>query len=136
MTEPQITVKPYYHTGAIPTPFHGGMTITVTRMHDTSKPKDMFFGSVQTEDGEEALVLALEEAPDIIILDWMIANLSGIEGCPCLFLVRHRPRVRCALHMQPPRGGRDHHPNQQRRLLIHSPSWGFPTTWLAQPAKS
>ena len=115
MTEPQITVKPYYHTGAIPTPFHGGMTITVTRMHDTSKPKDMFFGSVQTEDGEEVL---------------------SCQGCPCLFLVRHRPRVRCALHMQPPRGGRDHHPNQQRRLLIHSPSWGFPTTWLAQPAKS
>ncbi len=39
------------------------------------------FDTVQTEDGEEALVLADEEKPDIIILDWMIANLSGIEVC-------------------------------------------------------
>ncbi|OWV34747.1 phosphate regulon transcriptional regulatory protein PhoB [Pacificimonas flava] len=39
------------------------------------------FATVQTEDGEEALVLAQEESPDIVILDWMIANLSGIEVC-------------------------------------------------------
>lgn len=39
------------------------------------------FTTVQTEDGEEALVLAQEESPDIVILDWMIANLSGIEVC-------------------------------------------------------
>ena len=39
------------------------------------------FATAQTEDGEEALVLAEEERPDIIILDWMIANLSGIEVC-------------------------------------------------------
>ena len=39
------------------------------------------FAVVQTEDGEEALVLAQEQAPDIILLDWMIANLSGIEVC-------------------------------------------------------
>lgn len=34
-----------------------------------------------THDGEEALVLAEESRPDLIILDWMIANLSGIEVC-------------------------------------------------------
>lgn len=39
------------------------------------------FDVVRTEDGEEALVLAEEEKPDLIILDWMIANLSGIEVC-------------------------------------------------------
>ncbi|MBB5279887.1 phosphate regulon transcriptional regulator PhoB [Pacificimonas flava] len=39
------------------------------------------YATVQTEDGEEALVLAQEENPDIVILDWMIANLSGIEVC-------------------------------------------------------
>ncbi|MBV7256804.1 phosphate regulon transcriptional regulator PhoB [Pacificimonas sp. WHA3] len=39
------------------------------------------FDTIQTEDGEEALMLALEQDPDIIILDWMIANLSGIEVC-------------------------------------------------------
>ncbi len=35
----------------------------------------------QTPDGEEALLLAREERPDIILLDWMIENLSGIEVC-------------------------------------------------------
>lgn len=39
------------------------------------------FDVVQTADGEEALVLAQEEKPDLAILDWMIANLSGIEVC-------------------------------------------------------
>ncbi|MEE4351173.1 MAG: phosphate regulon transcriptional regulator PhoB [Pacificimonas sp.] len=39
------------------------------------------FSTVSSGDGEEALVLAQEENPDIVILDWMIANLSGIEVC-------------------------------------------------------
>ncbi len=34
-----------------------------------------------TCDGEEAILLAKETLPDIIILDWMIENLSGIEVC-------------------------------------------------------
>ncbi len=39
------------------------------------------FDIIRTGDGEEALVLAEEEKPDLVILDWMIANLSGIEVC-------------------------------------------------------
>ncbi len=39
------------------------------------------FDVVQTDDGEEAMVLAEEEKPDLVVLDWMIANLSGIEVC-------------------------------------------------------
>jgi two-component system phosphate regulon response regulator PhoB len=35
----------------------------------------------QTADGEEALVLAAENVPDIVLLDWMLENLSGIEVC-------------------------------------------------------
>jgi two-component system, OmpR family, phosphate regulon response regulator PhoB len=35
----------------------------------------------QTPDGEEALLLAKEAAPDIVLLDWMIEGLSGIEVC-------------------------------------------------------
>ena len=35
----------------------------------------------QTGDGEDALILAREELPDVIILDWMIDNISGIEVC-------------------------------------------------------
>ena len=34
-----------------------------------------------TVDGEEALDLAREQAPDIVILDWMVENLPGIEVC-------------------------------------------------------
>jgi two-component system phosphate regulon response regulator PhoB len=39
------------------------------------------FDVVVTDDGEEALVLAEEEKPDLVLLDWMIVNLSGIEVC-------------------------------------------------------
>ncbi|NDV99239.1 phosphate regulon transcriptional regulator PhoB [Salipiger sp. PrR002] len=31
--------------------------------------------------GEEALVLLDEENPDVVVLDWMLPNLSGIEVC-------------------------------------------------------
>jgi two-component system, OmpR family, phosphate regulon response regulator PhoB len=34
-----------------------------------------------TADGEEALTLAAERTPDIVLLDWMIDNLAGIEVC-------------------------------------------------------
>lgn len=32
-------------------------------------------------DGEEALLLAAEETPDLVLLDWMLPQLSGIEVC-------------------------------------------------------
>jgi two-component system phosphate regulon response regulator PhoB len=35
----------------------------------------------QTADGEEALLLAQESPPDLVLLDWMIEGLSGIEVC-------------------------------------------------------
>src|SRR4051812_41317896 len=34
-----------------------------------------------TADGEEALLLAQERVPDIVILDWMIEGISGLEVC-------------------------------------------------------
>ena len=34
-----------------------------------------------TPDGEEALLLAKESPPDLVLLDWMIEGLSGIEVC-------------------------------------------------------
>ncbi|MEM8748922.1 MAG: phosphate regulon transcriptional regulator PhoB [Pseudomonadota bacterium] len=36
---------------------------------------------VTAEDGEEALLVIDEENPDIIVLDWMLPTLSGIEVC-------------------------------------------------------
>ena len=34
-----------------------------------------------TGDGDEALLRAAEEAPDLVVLDWMIEGTSGIEVC-------------------------------------------------------
>lgn len=34
-----------------------------------------------TADGEEAMLLARENPPDLVLLDWMIEGLSGIEVC-------------------------------------------------------
>jgi two-component system phosphate regulon response regulator PhoB len=34
-----------------------------------------------TPDGDEALLMAKEEAPDLVILDWMVEGTSGIEVC-------------------------------------------------------
>ncbi|PRY26782.1 two-component system phosphate regulon response regulator PhoB [Aliiruegeria haliotis] len=35
----------------------------------------------RAEDGEEALLLVEEGAPDVIVLDWMLPSVSGIEVC-------------------------------------------------------
>jgi two-component system, OmpR family, phosphate regulon response regulator PhoB len=45
---------------------------------------------VRTSDGEEALLLAEERTPDVVILDWMIEGISGIEVCRRL---RRRPKT-------------------------------------------
>lgn len=34
-----------------------------------------------TGDGDEALILASEDTPDLVILDWMIEGTSGLEVC-------------------------------------------------------
>jgi two-component system phosphate regulon response regulator PhoB len=39
------------------------------------------FQVARTADGEEALLLAEENPPDIVILDWMIEGVSGLEVC-------------------------------------------------------
>lgn len=41
--------------------------------------------------GEEALMLAEEEEPDLVILDWMLPDISGIEICRQL---KSRPSTR------------------------------------------
>ncbi|UVO52090.1 phosphate regulon transcriptional regulator PhoB [Sphingomonas sp. SUN019] len=39
------------------------------------------FEIAHTIDGEEALLLAREKVPDIVLLDWMVEGISGIEVC-------------------------------------------------------
>ncbi|MFC3085623.1 phosphate regulon transcriptional regulator PhoB [Tabrizicola soli] len=49
------------------------------------------FAVTQADNGEDALVLVDEEDPDIIILDWMMPRVSGIEVCRRL---KMRPETR------------------------------------------
>lgn len=39
------------------------------------------FAVTKAEDGDEALLCVDEEQPDIIVLDWMLPGVSGIEIC-------------------------------------------------------
>ncbi|WP_174297271.1 phosphate regulon transcriptional regulator PhoB [Sphingomonas bacterium] len=39
------------------------------------------FAVSATADGEDAVLLAREKAPDVVLLDWMVPGLSGIEVC-------------------------------------------------------
>lgn len=39
------------------------------------------FHVIETGDGNEALLLIQEERPDLILLDWMLPGVSGIEIC-------------------------------------------------------
>ena len=39
------------------------------------------FRLVDARDGEEALMLAKEERPDLVLLDWMLPLMSGLEVC-------------------------------------------------------
>jgi two-component system phosphate regulon response regulator PhoB len=49
------------------------------------------FAVTQADNGEDAMVLVDEEEPDIIILDWMMPKVSGLEVCRRL---KMRPETR------------------------------------------
>ncbi|WP_316015833.1 phosphate regulon transcriptional regulator PhoB [Roseobacter sp. HKCCA0434] len=39
------------------------------------------FDVILADDGDDALVMVEEDAPDIVLLDWMLPNVSGVEIC-------------------------------------------------------
>ncbi|MGR3624459.1 phosphate regulon transcriptional regulator PhoB [Pseudophaeobacter sp.] len=49
------------------------------------------FRVLKAENGEDGLLVVQEDMPDIIVLDWMMPNLSGIEVCRRL---KTRPETR------------------------------------------
>ena len=49
------------------------------------------YGVSTAEDGEDAMLQVSEQPPDLIVLDWMLPKLSGIEVCRRLKL---RPETR------------------------------------------
>jgi len=51
------------------------------------------FEVITAEAGDEALVLARETPPDLIVLDWMLPNVSGIEICRQLKLGAETARI-------------------------------------------
>jgi two-component system phosphate regulon response regulator PhoB len=51
------------------------------------------FDVTRTGDGEEALLLAEESTPDVMILDWMIEGISGLEVCRRLRRKSHTANV-------------------------------------------
>ena len=76
------------------------------------------FAVTRTANGEEALLLAREQTPDIMLLDWMLEGVSGIEVCRQL---RRNPvdREHADHHADRARRGRGPDPragNRGRRL--------------------
>ena len=61
------------------------------------------FDVASANDGEEALIAVAERAPDLILLDWMLPQVSGIEVCRQL-----RRKTRDPRHP-------DHHAHRQDR---------------------
>jgi len=58
-----------------------------------------------TGDGDEALLLAAEDAPDLVLLDWMIGGTSGIEVCRRLR--REKATAHVPISMLTARGAED-----------------------------
>lgn len=51
------------------------------------------FHVITASDGQEGLNLAIEEQPDVILLDWMLPRLDGMEVCKELRLKKSRHRL-------------------------------------------
>lgn len=60
------------------------------------------FDVTRTGDGEEALLLAEESPPDVVVLDWMIEGISGLEVCRRLR--RKKPTANVPIIMLTARG--------------------------------
>jgi two-component system phosphate regulon response regulator PhoB len=62
---------------------------TVLIVEDESSQRELLaynlsaegYGVAKAENGEEALLIVEESTPDLIVLDWMLPNVSGIEVC-------------------------------------------------------
>jgi two-component system alkaline phosphatase synthesis response regulator PhoP len=55
--------------------------------------EDLGFALLEAEDGPKALQIAKEKKPDLVILDVMLPNMSGLEVCRALHEARDTERI-------------------------------------------
>ena len=51
------------------------------------------FSIIRSENGEDALIKVEDLRPDLVILDWMMPNMSGIEVCRTLRSKKETKRI-------------------------------------------
>ena len=89
----------------------------------------------RTGDGEEALILVDEVKPDVILLDWMIEGISGIEVCRRLR--RRATTANVPIMMLTARGEEsDRIRGLEPALTIMSPSRSARASWSRASARS
>lgn len=83
----------------MPEGFHGGMKPSILVVEDEAALLALLrynlerqgFHVEEATDGQEALLRIAEHRPDLVLLDWMLPSLSGIEVCR---QIRRRPATR------------------------------------------
>ena len=68
----------------------GYVTASVGKVHLGITPEEAGFQIHIARDGEEALLAVEERKPDLILLDWMLPYVSGIEICR---RIRRNPEI-------------------------------------------
>ena len=79
------------------------------------------FEVCEANDGEEALVQLAERKPDVVLLDWMLPLVSGIEVCR---QIRRSPVSRTVLHDQALQPQRVNRPRARRHAADEAGCFG------------
>ena len=84
-------------------------------------------------DGQEAMLKVQEEKPDLVLLDWMLPQMSGLEVCRQIRRSPEHRRGACCLLHGTDESGRDIHivcTTAQPRLIIITAYLPLPPKWI------